>query len=222
VLATLSPIHFLGKTSTVITRITGKISRVADNHLSLEVGAFEYEVLICEFARRQLQNSVGQKVQLHTVEYLDGDPVRGRLTPRMIGFTSEAEQQFFEAFCSVDGVGVKKALRAMIRPVQEVATAIEQQDAKALSALPGIGPATADRVIAKLRRKMAKFALMVPRDEPEADVEPDVVSQTFDALRSLGHGESHARKLVDEALARKKKYKTVESLLQAIYDHSHA
>ena len=56
----------------------------------------------------------------------------------------------------------------------------------------------------------------------EADVEADVVSETFDALRTLGHGESHARKLIDEALARKKTYKTVESLLQAIYDQSHA
>ena len=104
-------------------------------------------MLICEFARRQLQNSVGQEVQLHTVEYLDGDPVRGRLTPRMIGFLNEAERDFFNLICSVDGIGVRKALRAMVRPVQEVATAIEKEDAKALSGLPGIGPATADRMI---------------------------------------------------------------------------
>ena len=39
-----------------------------------------------------------------------------------------AEREFFELFCSVDGVGVRKALRAMVRPVKEVAVGIEEQD----------------------------------------------------------------------------------------------
>ena len=83
-----------------------------------------------------------------------------------------------------------------------MATAIEEQDAKALSALPGIGPAMAERIIAKLRRKVPKFALMVARDETrEAEVEPDVVSETFEVLRTLGHSESDARRLLDAALA---------------------
>ena len=67
--------------------------------------------------------------------------MQGRMTPRLIGFLSEIEREFFDLFCSVDGVGVKKALRAMVRPVKEVATAIEEQDATLLSALPGVGPA---------------------------------------------------------------------------------
>ena len=77
------------------------------------------------------------------------------------------EREFFELFCQVDGVGVKKALRAMVRPVQEVAALIEEQDAKGLAALPGVGPATAERIIAKLRRKVPKFALLVARDLPD-------------------------------------------------------
>ena len=97
--------------------------------------------------------------------------MQGRLTPRLIGFLTEVEREFFELFCSVDGVGVKKALRAMVRPVREVATAIEEQDTKALSALPGIGPATAERIVAKLRRKVPKFALMAARDEPTTAAE---------------------------------------------------
>ena len=35
---------------------------------------------------------------------------------------------------------------------------------KSLSALPGIGPATSERIVAKLRRRMPKFALLVSRD----------------------------------------------------------
>ena len=131
---------------------------------TLKIGAFEYEVLIPEFTRRRLQSEMETEISLFTIEYLEGNPMQGRMTPRIIGFLSEIEREFFELFCSVDGVGVKKALRSMVRPVKEVATAIEEQDTKSLSALPGIGAAMAERIIAKLRRKVPKFALMVAPD----------------------------------------------------------
>ena len=206
----------------MITKITGQLVALSGDVVTLKLGGFEYQVLIPEFTRRQLQGQLNQEISLHTIEYLEGNPMQGRLTPRLVGFISEVEREFFELFCSVDGVGAKKALRAMIQPVKDVATAIEDQDAKTLSTLPGIGPAMADRIVAKLRRKMPKFALMVDHREPrEAQVEPDVVAETFQVLRTLGHNESDARRLMDAALAAKKKYKDVETLLQAIYKQSH-
>ena len=206
----------------MITKITGELVALADDVLTLRLGSLEYEVLIPEFTRRQLQGEVSREISLHTIEYLEGNPMQGRMTPRLIGFLTDVEREFFELFCSVDGVGARKALRAMVRPVKEVATAIEEQDAKFLSSLPGIGPAMADRIIAKLRRKVPKFALMVAREaEHEAEVQPDVIAETFEVLRSLGHSESDARRLMDAALSARKKYKDVESLLQAVYQMSH-
>jgi Holliday junction DNA helicase RuvA len=190
--------------------------------LTLRIDAFEHEVLIPEFTRRQLQSELGQQISLHTIEYLEGSAMQGRLVPRLVGFLNPVEREFFEMFCEVDGVGVKKALRAMVRPVQEVAALIEDQDAKGLSALPGIGPATAERVIAKLRRRVPKFALLVSHEAPAAaDVERDLLSETFEVLRALGHSETDARRLLDGALATKKKYKDVESLLHAVYEKAH-
>ena len=204
----------------MITKITGHLVALKDDVLTLRIDAFEHEVLIPEFTRRHLQHELNREISLHTIEYLEGYPMQGRMTPRLIGFLSEVEKEFFELFCSVDGVGVRKALRAMIRPVKEVAMSIEEQDAKALSALPGIGPAMSERIIAKLRRKVPKFALMVARAEVASDIASDVVSETYDVLRSLGHSESDARRLIDSALATKKKFKGVQDLLHAIYQHT--
>jgi Holliday junction DNA helicase RuvA len=207
----------------VITKISGNLIRLDDDSATLAVEPFEYQVFIAESTRRALQPQVGQSISLHTIYYHDGDPSRGRVTPRLVGFSSEVEREFFEMFCSVDGVGAKKALRAMVRPVRDIAEMIEEQDAKGLSSLPGVGGATADRIIAKLRRKMSKFALLVARDQDHAaEIERDVVQEAFEALRTLGHTDSDARKLLDGVLKVKRKFPDVEAVLQAIYQQNHS
>ena len=208
----------------MITRITGKLTQLEAQAASIAAGPFEYEILIPEFVRRQLQPMLGLDVTLKTIEFLEGNAAQGgRLTPRLVGFMNDAEREFFDQICSVDGVGVKKALRAMVRPVREVAVAIEEQNVKELSTLPGIGAAMAERIVAKLRRKMARFALLVQKDlPPEQSAERGVIEDTYSALVGLGHPPHEARDLVEKALAGKKKYKSVEELLLAIYDMKHA
>jgi Holliday junction DNA helicase RuvA len=206
----------------LITRITGKLIAVSETEASLEVGAFEYEVYVPEFVRRQLQAEIGNTVTLRTIEYIEGNAAQGgRLTPRLVGFLSDIEREFFDLICSVDGVGVKKALRSMVRPVREVATSIEEQDIKGLSALPGIGPALAERIVAKLRRKMTKFALMAAKELPPEVAGPDVVTVAFEALIALGHTSSDARQKIEAVTQSKKKFKSVEDLLTEIYKHEH-
>ena len=203
----------------MITKITGKLVSVSDDVATLSIPPMEYEVLIAEYTRRHLQSHGQKEITLHTIHYLDGNATSGgRLTPRLVGFLSTPERDFFELFCSVDGVGVKKALRAMTQPVQDIAIMVEQQEAKGLSGLPGIGPATAERIIAKLRRKMPKFALLVRRETPAGEKLKDgVVEDTYHALLALGHAESDARQLIAQALASGGKFKDTESLIQAIY-----
>jgi holliday junction DNA helicase RuvA len=204
----------------LITKISGRLTGLAHDTATLSVDPFEYQVLIPEFTRRSLQDRMGQDISLHTIHYFDGDPSRGRVTPRLIGFGHEVEREFFELFCSVDGVGVKKALRAMVRPVRELANEIEGQDAKSLSTLPGVGAKTAEKIIAELRRKMAKFALMMAGSDAsrEADAAADVVGEAFKALLQIGFGEAEARKELDAALKLKKKYDDSGAILQAIFD----
>ncbi|MBW8883745.1 MAG: Holliday junction DNA helicase RuvA, partial [Planctomycetia bacterium] len=85
----------------MITKISGNLLRLDEDSATLNVEAFEYQVFIAESTRRVLQSQVGQPISLHTIYYMDGDPSRGRVTPRLVGFISEVEREFFEMFCSV-------------------------------------------------------------------------------------------------------------------------
>ena len=203
----------------MINRITGTLRKVHEEEISLEINQFEYQVLIPEFVRRQVQQKLDESVSLHTIEYIEGNPMQGRMVPRLVGFLTEAEREFFELFCSVDGVGVRKALKALVRPIKDIAVAIQNQDATTLATLPGVGEATAERIIAKLRRKVAKFALMVDRAASAAvsEADPTAVQDALAALLSVGHSEHEARSLLDRVLASGRKFKTVADILEEIF-----
>jgi Holliday junction DNA helicase RuvA len=206
----------------MITKITGVLNRVLDEGVRLQVGALEYEVLTPEFVRRALQLRVGQEVTLHTSHYFDGNPMQGRVVPRLIGFAAEAELDFFDLFCTVDKVGTRKALKALVRPVKEIADAIQRQDAKWLTTLPGVGGATAEQIIATLRRKVTKFALMPSAAAhgeaiPAETTDGDVIEDAYRALLSIGHTPPEARARLDKAFAGGRTFKTVEEVLLEIY-----
>jgi Holliday junction DNA helicase RuvA len=205
----------------MITKITGRLNRVLDEEVRLQVGALEYQVLVPEFVRRQVQMRLGEELTLFSSEYFDGNPMQGRMVPRLIGFLSEAELEFFELFCTVDKVGTRKAIKALMRPIREIADAIQRQDAKWLTSLPGVGNATAEQIVATLRRKVTKFALMAtPTDGaagPAATIEGNLLEDAYQALLSVGHSPIEARNRLDKVVASGREFKTVEDILLQIY-----
>ena len=206
----------------MITKISGKLLTLTETTCTLLNEPFEYEIFVTDFTRRSLQLKIDEVVTLHTIHYIDGNPQKGgRMTPRLVGFDTAIERQFFEVFCSVPGLGVKKALRALVRPVRDIAHSIEQQDIKALTTMPGVGAAMAEKIVAQLRRKMAKFALLVQQDPSSQGMDSadhNIADETYQVLVSLGHAEAEARRLLEQPLASKKKFKSVEDLLQAVYE----
>jgi Holliday junction DNA helicase RuvA len=210
----------------MITRISGVLTRVLDEEVRLQVGAFEYAVLVPEYVRRTVQGRLGQELTLHTFHYFDGNPMQGRVVPRLIGFITEAELEFFDLFCTVDKVGTRKALKALVRPVKEIADAIQRQDGKWLTTLPGVGGATAEQIIATLRRKVTKFAFLPPEaaaangaDRPAVVMDGNVIEDAYQALMALGHSPVEARNRLDRALAGGRTFKTVEEVLHEVYRH---
>ncbi len=206
----------------MITKITGVVNRVLDEDIRLQVGPFEYQVLIPEFIRRQIQTRTGQEITFHVVEYLEANQMSSRMIPRKIGFLHESELDFFDLFCTVDKIGVKKALKALGRPIKEIAEAIQRKDAKWLSTLPGIGKTSADQIIATLNAKVTRFALVAA---PTANGAPAAVNavdavvfeDAYSALMSVGLTATEARHKIDQAIASGKECKTVEDVISLVF-----
>jgi len=222
----------------MITKMTGLLTRVLDDEARLQVGAIEYQLLVSEVVRRHIQMRIGQEVTFHITEYLEGNSGGNRFVPRRIGFNSESELEFFDLFCTVEKIGVKKALKAMARPVKEIADAISRQDARWLSTLPGIGATTAEQIVTTLKRKVMKFAAMNgepsgepgtstaggKRERPRSEETPDaatgqLVEDIYQALMSLGHNPLDARNRLDSLLTSGKPFRNVQDAITLIYSH---
>jgi holliday junction DNA helicase RuvA len=207
----------------MITKMTGILNRVLDEEVRLQVGPFEYQVLIPEFVRRQVQMKSGSEVAFHVLEYIEGSQNSSRWTPRRIGFQSESELEFFELFCTVDKIGVKKALKAMSRPIKEIADAIARQDVKWLTTMPGIGKQTAEQIIATLRNKVTRFAMAPARETADGSpgsaqaIDGSVFEDAYLALLALQMSPVEARSRLDRVAASGRPYKTAEEVLNVIF-----
>jgi len=143
----------------MITRIEGTLERIGEDRALLAVGAVGYEVSIPAADVQRLQERVGEVVVLHTLHYLESQGQGSSFWPRLIGFQTEADREFFELITSVKGIGVRRALRALTIPFPRVAEAIVRKDLGTLVALPEIGRKTAETMVLELRDKVERHAM---------------------------------------------------------------
>mgnify|MGYP006273248071 FL=1 len=204
----------------MITRMTGIVNRVFDDEARLQVGAIEYQILVAEIGRRALQDRLGTEVTLHIVEYLEGNQSGNRMVPRLLGFLSEEELDFFELFCTVDKIGPKKALKAMSCPVRDIARAIASRDSAWLTTLGGVGKAGAETIIAKLHQKVSRFT--VPVSSVNGNITGNSISgplyeEAFLGMLALGLSSVEARARIDAVTKDGGKFSDVAALIQAAF-----
>ncbi len=199
----------------MIGYLHGRVVRRGEGTVVLEVGGVGYEVALPAVVEAALPSGDGGVALELFISY---HATANQPKPLLVGFLREVEQEFFERFITVDGVGPTKAVRAMVRPVHEIADAIERRDAAFLRRLPGIGGRTAEKVIAELHGKMGKYALLREEAASAAPAQPDFKEEVIEVLtRQLGHRPAEARRMVEEALKRVPEIDSTEALFQEVY-----
>ncbi len=182
----------------MIARIRGTLVERSLGSALVDVGGVAYEVLMSPNDLADLP-SVGEEVVVHTHLYVRED------VQVLYGFVDAAGRNLFRTLLGASGVGPKIAL-AMLATLgpDGLRTAVLTDDVAGLTAVPGIGTRTAQKLILELR---AKFEL------PEGDLPggESSVASVRDALESLGYGAAEIR----EAMSGLGGDGAVEDLLKA-------
>ncbi len=208
----------------MISAISGKLARVHEDRVTIEVGGLSYEILVSPSTVRAMLPRRDQEVRLETIYYIQGTPGLGNMAPVLVGFAKQIDKEFFEHFITVGGIGPRAALKALAVPAHRIARAIENEDVMALSSLPGIGRQKAAKIIAELKGKVTRFALAKEEDgeavgpaSPAALPEDDIAAEALDVLLQLGYKRQEAEEMVRQAMAKRGDVRTVEAVIQEVY-----
>lgn len=194
--------------------------------IEVDVQGVRYEVLVPIVLWPELQgiagdadlgSTTGPTIGLHIFYHSTAN----NPTPVLVGFLRRAEREFFRKFTTVEGIGPAKAAKAMNISVSTIARAIEQEDRTVLSKMPGIGPRSADKIIATLRGKLVAEAAMhdggVAQPVDAAKLENRrTVADAVEAISALGYSRGDAKRLVDDALAADNELVGLEAITLAV------
>ena len=168
----------------MITHLTGKLAEKHPPQITIDVNGIGYELEVSMQTFYQLPN-IGESIHIHTQLIVRED------AHLLFGFAGKAERATFRQLLKVSGIGAKTALGILSAlSADELAAAIAQEDIKRLSAAPGIGKKTAERMVLELRGKLTTSSGVQAQLAAQAgDSSEDIVS----TLLALGYNEKEAR-----------------------------
>ena len=179
----------------MIAFLRGILLERTPNRVVLDVHGVGYELLIPVSTFQRLP-AAGAEVALHAYTQAREDALQ------LFGFGTAREKAIFERLLSVSGVGPRMALAALSGlSVNELAAAIAASDLARLTAVPGIGKKTAERICVELRDKVAEWAAAEAQAQPSAPL-PAAAEEVLSALVNLGYARPLAEKAVRRASER--------------------
>jgi holliday junction DNA helicase RuvA len=192
----------------MFSHLKGILYRKSPTEIVVDVNGVGYAVSIPLSTYEKLGDT-GSSVTILTYTHVREDILQ------LYGFATEAEREIFRLLISVSGIGPKIA-QGILSGVQpnELQTLIAQADVSALTAIPGVGKKTAERLIVELRDKIAKLDTgSLPAGSTEAG--QGIRAEALMALISLGYNRASAEKSIRTALAELNgKETTIQELLK--------
>ncbi len=172
----------------MIASLFGTIKSLKIDQLVIDVNGVGYLVNISSRTSGQL--SLGRDAQIHTSMVVREDSLT------LFGFLEVAERELFELLQTVSGIGPKVALAiTQAMEISDLASAVKRRDENSISAIPGIGKKSAQRMILELEGKL-DFAIK--------DISIKELSwreEVIDALVGLGFSRRQAESALNDLAA---------------------
>ena len=199
----------------MIAALRGTYRGRSGDGIIVDVGGVGYEVVlppIVEQALGALEDGRALDLRIAYVATRD-NPI-----PVLYGFARDEERQFWDLLRSVARVGPKSASRAMVLPINRIAEAIRDQNTHLVDSLPGISAASAEKIIATLRRKIGPYAELEEVAGPNgAPTEDELERLAIDLLSEMGIRRPDARKAVVKLMEADPPPRTVEDIVMEYF-----
>jgi len=178
----------------MIVSLRGSLLEVTTGSIVLEVQGVGYEVLVTSSVLKTLPG-MGQELQIPTYLQVREDALV------LYGFSSFEERDLFHKIIGVAGIGPKLGVGILsnITPGDFI-QAVQRQDLKTLTSLPGIGKKTAERILLELKDKFKDIVLESHGEDEELPiVSGSIFEDAVEALQALGYQGSEAERMVNLA-----------------------
>ena len=168
----------------MIAHLRGKLAQKDPARVIVDVNGVGYEVFV-PLTTFSVLPDTGAEVSIDVHTHVREDLIA------LYGFSTRRERTIFEKLMTISGIGPKLAVTILSGgSVEDLVTAIKRGDLARLTAIPGVGKKTAERIVLELKDKLHDFA----EAPAKSSVEMDVLS----ALENLGYN----RAMAEAALAR--------------------
>jgi Holliday junction DNA helicase RuvA len=177
----------------VIAHLRGRLFEKHPNRIVVEVSGVGYDISVPLSTFYGL-GEPGSEIALRIHTHVREDALQ------LFGFATNVEQQLFERLISVSGIGPKVSLAVLsgIEP-SDLIRAIERGDIARLTAIPGVGKKTAERIVLELKDRLPRAAIGAGADAASAAA-PEVKDDVLSALINLGYHRPLAEKAADSAV----------------------
>jgi len=179
----------------VIGQLRGELARRDPAQIIIDVRGVGYRVFIPLSTYYRLPEE-GAAVQVYTATHVREDALH------LYGFLTEHERNLFDLLRGVSGIGPRLAINILSGiTADELIPAIARGNLVRLSAIPGVGRKTAERIVLELKEKV--LSLVEPIDAavvPERDSSEGVLEDVISALLNLGYRRAQASNAASSAL----------------------
>jgi Holliday junction DNA helicase RuvA len=177
----------------VIAHLRGVIFEKQPHRVIIDAGGVGYDVLV-PLSTFYALGDPGTETKLRIYTHVREDALS------LYGFSTRLEQDLFERLIGISGIGPKAALAVLsgVEPM-ELIQAIQTGDLARLTAIPGVGKKTSERIVLELKDRL-------PRVEPAArpgvaeEGTTAIKSDLLSALINLGYHRPLAEKAVESSL----------------------
>jgi Holliday junction DNA helicase RuvA len=178
----------------VIAYLRGTVLEKNPSRLIVNVGGVGYDVQV-PLSTFYVLGEPGAEVTLRVHTHVREDVLA------LYGFATPLEQALFEKLIGISGIGPKLALAVLsgIEPL-ELIRAVRQQNVARLTAIPGVGKKTAERIGLELKDRLPAAMQEIDHAAPAAPPGDELRGDLLSALLNLGYQRAAAEKAIEKTV----------------------